>query len=263
MTHPSDELVRAYAAGLELADDRLWAVEGHLERCGHCRGRLAGAAPPLPLLDAVWAGVEPRLGAPVRRRRPVRRAVTAWLTPVMAPWLVVVALLVVGVVVADLLLGGPSALRTPWVQLLAPVLPVLGVAVSWSRGLDPAYEAVAATPRSGLNLVLRRTAAVLGVLAPLLGAGSWVTGASVVLWLLPCLALTTSALALGSVIGVLPAALALGGTWAALVVLPHAAEAAPLDVFTGALPVWGAVLLLASVVVVLRRGRFDQLGAHR
>ncbi|GAA2687448.1 MULTISPECIES: zf-HC2 domain-containing protein [Actinosynnema] len=263
MTHPSDELVRAYAAGLDLADDRLWAVEGHLERCGHCRGRLAGAAPPLPLLDAVWANVEPALGAQPRRRSPLRRVLAGWLTPVMVPWLVVVALLVVGVVVADLLLGGTSALRAPLVQLIAPVLPVLGVAASWTRGLDPAYEVVAATPRSGLNLVLRRTAAVLGVLVPLLGVASWATGASVALWLLPCLALTTSALALGSVIGVRPAALALGGTWAALVVVPSTADALPLDAVAGALPLWGAVLLLASVVVVLRRGRFDQLGSHR
>ena len=58
---------------------------------------------------------------------------------------------------------GPSLLL-----LLAPVAPLLGVAAAWARGTDPAYELVAATPRAGLYLVLRRTLAVLVVVIPAL-----------------------------------------------------------------------------------------------
>jgi hypothetical protein len=150
------------------------------------------------------------------------------------------------------------------VLLFAPVLPVLGVAASWSRGLDPAYELTASAPRAGLPLVLRRTASVLGVLVPALLVGGWVTGVMVAQWLLPCLAFTATTLALGGVIGVTRAAIALAAVWAAVVVAPTLATSrTPFALQTGGLPAWGLILALGIGVVIARRGAYSVLGAHR
>jgi hypothetical protein len=150
------------------------------------------------------------------------------------------------------------------VLLLAPVLPVLGVAASWSRGLDPAYELTASVPRSGLHLVLRRTVSVLGVVVPALLLGGWATGVMVVQWLLPCLAFTSTTLALGGVIGVTRAAFALAAVWAGVVVAPTLATSrTTFALQTGGLPVWGLILALGIGVVIARRGAYTLLGAHR
>jgi hypothetical protein len=150
------------------------------------------------------------------------------------------------------------------VLLLAPVLPVLGVAASWSRGLDPAYELTASVPRAGLYLVLRRTASVLVVVVPALLVGGWVTGVTAAQWLLPCLAFTSTTLALGGVVGVTRAAVALVAVWAAVVVAPTlAADSLTFALQPDGLPVWGLILALGVGVVFARRNAYSVLGAHR
>ncbi|WP_086748361.1 hypothetical protein, partial [Streptomyces scabiei] len=191
-----------------------------------------------------------------------------WLTPTMAPWLVMVmsvTLLALLLDLADTGTGyGSGPGQVSLVLLLAPVLPVLGVAASWSRGLDPAYELTASVPRAGLPLVLRRTASVLAVVVPALLAGGWVTGVTAAQWLLPCLAFTSTTLALGGVLGVTRAALALIAVWAAVVVAPALATSrTPLALQTDGLPVWGLILTLGIGVVIARRGAYAVLGTHR
>lgn len=88
----------------------------------------------------------------------------------MAPWLAMVLAVTLLALLLDLTELGSG--RVSLMLLLAPVLPVGGVAASWSRDLDPAYELTASTPRAGLQLVLRRTAAVLAVVIPTLLAGA-------------------------------------------------------------------------------------------
>jgi hypothetical protein len=183
------------------------------------------------------------------------------MTPVMVPWLA----MAVSVTLIALLLDvvGSVSGDVSLVLLLAPVLPVLGVAASWSRGLDPAYELTAAAPRAGLYLVLRRTASVLAVVVPALLVGGWVTGVTAAQWLLPCLAFTSAALALGGVVGVTRAAVALVAVWAAVIVAPTlAAGRTPFALQTGGLPVWGLVLTLGIGVLIARRGAYSVLGAH-
>ncbi|CAM5729862.1 hypothetical protein SHIRM173S_01344 [Streptomyces hirsutus] len=85
----------------------------------------------------------------------------------MVPWLAMVVSVTLLALLLDL--GDTGSGEVSLVLLFAPVLPVLGVAASWSRGLDPAYELTASVPRAGLPLVLRRTASVLGVVVP----GRW------------------------------------------------------------------------------------------
>ncbi|MDX3798847.1 zf-HC2 domain-containing protein [Streptomyces sp. AK04-3B] len=270
--HASTHLIDAYARGDgDIAADEVWALEAHLEACRVCRDRVSAAvtaAVPTvtALVRAVRSDLEPLLSAtatmPHRRRRPTW--LSRWATPTTAPWLAMVMSVTLLALLLDLAGYGTGAAPVPLVLLLAPVLPVLGVAASWSRGLDPAYELTASTPRAGLPLVLRRTASVLAAVVPVLLAGGWMTGVTVAQWLLPCLAFTSTTLALGGVIGVTRAAAALITVWAALVLAPALTTSrTPVALDRGGLPVWALILTLATGVVIARRGAFAVLGAHR
>ncbi len=263
-------IIEGYArGGTDLAADEVWALEAHLEGCRVCRDRLstavdAGAPAVAALVDTVWSGLEPQLAvtAPMPHGRRWSARLSRWMTPTMVPWLA----MVVGVTLLALLLdlADTSSGDVSVVLLLAPVLPVLGVAASWSRGLDPAYELTASVPRAGLYLVLRRTASVLGVVVPVLLVGGWVTGVMVAQWLLPCLAFTSTTLALGGVVGVTRAAVALAAVWAAVVAAPTLATSrTTFALQTVGLPVWGLILALGIGVVIARRGAYTVLGAHR
>ncbi|MEU8887902.1 zf-HC2 domain-containing protein [Streptomyces sp. NPDC048442] len=265
--HASARLIERYVRGdSAFVADEVWALEAHLEGCRGCRDLLSAAvavgAPAVTVLtDAVWSGLEHQLAAaapaPVRRRR---ARLSAWTTPVMVPWLAMVLVVTLLALLLDLV--GPG--RVSLMLLFAPVLPVCGVAASWSRGLDPAYELTASTPRAGLQLVLRRTASVLAVVIPALLAGGWATGVTAAQWLLPCLAFTSMTLALGGVIGVTRAAVGLVAAWAVAVVAPTLATSRTAFALQPyGLPVWGLILALGIGVVVARRGAYTVLGAHR
>ncbi|MFB7473544.1 zf-HC2 domain-containing protein [Kitasatospora sp. NPDC056184] len=270
--HASARLVDGYARGAaDLATDEVWALEAHLEACRSCRDRLAaavtaGAPAVAALTEAVWADLAPRLAgaapAPPRRRLIARLA--TWTTPAMTPWLAMVLAVTLLALLLDL--AGPGPERISLVLLLAPVLPVAGVALSWSRGLDPAYELTAATPRAGLPLVLRRTVAVLAVVIPALLAAGRATGLTAAQWLLPSLACTAATLALGGLVGITRAAVALLAVWAAAVAAPTlAAGRTPPVLRADGLPPWGWGLLLAlgAAVVLARRGAYAVQGENR
>jgi predicted anti-sigma-YlaC factor YlaD len=265
--HASAQLIGWYVGGdTAIPGDELWALEAHLENCPVCRGRLAEAvAEQTPdvtsMLGGIWSELEPlAVGTPAPVRR--RHWVATWASPTLVPWLAMTAL-VMGLALlvdwADSATGRPSL-----VQLLAPVAPLLGVAVSWARGLDPAYELTSATPRAGLYLVLRRTMAVLVVVIPLLLVVGWAAETSIALSLLPCLAFTSATLALGGVIGVSRAAISLALVWVVLVVGPILAGAMiPLVLDPAGLPLWGAAFVLGVVTVVARSEAYARLGSHR
>lgn len=299
--HASTRMIDGYARGdADLAADEVWALEAHLEACRGCRDRLSAAvatrAPAVAaLVGTVWSGLEPQLAATARmpRRRHRSARLSSWLTPTMVPWLAMVLSVTVLALLLDLAgTGTGTGTGTGFVSgfgsgsdsgsdsgsgsgsgdvslvlLLAPVLPVLGVAASWSRALDPAYELTASVPGAGLPLVLRRTAAVLAVVVPALLVAGWVTGVPGVTaaqWLLPCLAFTSTTLALGGVVGVTRAAASLVAVWAAVVVAPTVATSrATFALQAGGLPVWGLILALGIGVVIARRGAYSVLGAHR
>lgn len=266
--HASARLIDGYARGdTDLAADELWALEAHLEGCRVCRDRLSAAvtaeAPATAALtEAVRSALAPQLAAatPAPPRRRLARW-SAWTTPAMTPWLATILAVSLLALLLDAI--GPGSGRVSLVLLLAPVLPVGGVAASWSRGLDPAYELTASTPRAGLQLVLRRTASVLIVVIPTLLVGGWVTGVTAAQWLLPCLAFTALTLALGGVVGVTRAAVALVTVWAAVVAGPTLATSRTAFVLrTEGLPVWGLLLALGVAVVIARRRSYTVPGAR-
>ncbi|RDG38903.1 zf-HC2 domain-containing protein [Streptomyces corynorhini] len=254
---------------------------------------LTGTPSVAALVDRVWADLAPQLAAtaPPRHRllwpASLSRRLSRWLTPTMLPWLGTLVSVTLLALLLDLFgpgygyslgagtgtgaeagteigAGSGSGAQVSFLLLLAPILPVFGVAASWSRGLDPAYELTASAPRAGLHLVLRRTASVLAVVVPVLLVGGWATGVTAGLWLLPCLAFTSTALALGSVIGVSRAAVALVSVWAAVILAPAVATSrVPSALRLDGAPVWGLILALGIGVVWARRSAYSVLGTHR
>lgn len=274
--HASTRIIDGYARGdTDIAADEVWALEAHLENCRGCRDRLSAAVTTTSphvtaLVGTVWSDLAPRLAATATmpRRRRWTAQLSRWLTPTMMPWLAMAMSVTLLALLLDVADAGTSHAsgsgQVSLVLLLAPVLPVLGVAASWSRGLDPAYELTASVPRAGLPLVLRRTASVLAVVIPTLLAGGGVTGVSAAQWLLPSLAFTAATLALGGVVGVTRAAVALVAVWAAVVLAPALATSrTPYSLRTDGLPVWGLILTLGIGVVIARRGAYAVLGTHR
>lgn len=256
--HASTQLIGGYAEGADLPDDQVWALEAHLESCAVCRARLAEVVPePVPSLVAgVWATITPELAGQAPARRRLVSRLVPWATPVMLPWLAMVVLVTATAFLLDRMV---SLDEGSFLEIFAPLLPVLGVAAAWGPGLDPAYELSAASPRAGLHLVLRRTAAVLVVVLPLLAVAGWLTGATVALWLLPSLAFTTGTLALGGLIGVRRAAWALVLAWTAVLLLPVLADQPIWALRGGSIPIWSGLLVLTTAAVALRRNAFTTL----
>jgi hypothetical protein len=113
-------------------------------------------------------------------------------------------------------------------------------------------------------MVLRRTLAVLVVVIPALTLAGWLAGASPALWLLPCLAFTAGALALGEVIGLRRAAGVLALAWAAGVITPSMLTArTPLLLEPASLPYWAGLIAVTAVALVLRRDAYTGLRSDR
>jgi hypothetical protein len=202
----------------------------------------------------------PAAAGPVRRpsrRRGRRWPLTRGAAPAATPWIIATVLLLGLATLFDALGESTAPGRPSLVLLLAPVVPLLGVAASWGRRMDPAYELVAASPRAGLQLVLRRTLGVLAVVLPVLVLAGLVSSASPARWMLPCLAFTACTLALGDVVGMTRAALGLFGLWLAGVLVPALAnERMPAALQPSSLPGWVALAVLALLVLAARRNSF-------
>ncbi|WNV88773.1 zf-HC2 domain-containing protein [Umezawaea sp. Da 62-37] len=266
--HVDRGLLTAYLASAPaLPAETEWAVEAHLENCRDCRLLLADVVrvrePALDLvLSRVWIGVEAAEPARPAPTRPAwARWARTWAPPTMGPWVLTGVLVALVALAVDL--AAPPDRLPPLVLLLAPIVPLFGVAAAWSRRFDPLHELTAATPGAGLRMVLRRTAVVLVVVIPVLAVAGAFTDLSPALWLLPCLAFTVGTLALGTVVGVGRAALVLGLMWTVFVIAPALPDdASPPLLRQAALPWWVLVVVGAVVVVVARAKSFTAPGSR-
>jgi len=258
-THPSPAALARYAdPQADLDEVTMWSVETHLEDCADCRARLSVGD---DLLDRVAAAVEREIAAsppPVRRRR-WSAARNRWLVWQLMPWLV----MTLAVLACAVLLQAVRPQLPSLVALLAPVAPLPGVAIAWSRRHDPAWELIAGTPAAGLALLLRRTAAVLAVVVPALGLAGSRTGVSLALALLPCLAFTAATIALGAVTGVRRAAAGLGVAWVLGVVLPAVLTMRqPVVLQPGTSGLWALLTLALAGLAATRAADFRRLSSH-
>ena len=105
---------------------------------------------------------------------------------------------------------------------LAPIVPVIGVAMAYGPQSDRAHEVAVAAPLSGLRLLLLRTATVLGAagtLALLTALVAPTRGWLRLAWLLPGLATTMVTLAAATRVGVRRAAYFVAGGWMLIVIV--------------------------------------------
>jgi hypothetical protein len=258
--HVSDEDLRVYADGAAVPP-WLWSTEAHLYACPFCRERLAAATDPATL-SAGWLRLDAAVDVP--RPGPVERSLV-WLgtpvhtarllaaTPVLRlSWLLAVAF-VLAVTAAAARIA--ESMAVPIVLLgVAPLLPLIGVAISFGPAVDPSYELAVVAPMHTFRLLLLRCVAVLStttlptiaVSFALPGYGPVVLG-----WLLPSLAMTLAMLALAPRFGPATAALLVGFGWGALllstlrfatgesiVFTPPGQAALAVAAIAGALAVW-------------------------
>ncbi|MFE4373243.1 zf-HC2 domain-containing protein [Streptomyces sp. NPDC056835] len=287
--HVSETLAGRYADGSAPEPDA-WSLERHIEACGACAGRVSAAvqgsaAGPVlaEVRGAVLAAVAPGPSAePGSSRRVGFASRVLWAAgpALRGSWLV--ALVLVAAAAVGLAYGAGFAGARPVLLALAPVVPLAGVAVSYGRYADPMYEIGASTPGGGLRLLLTRTAAVLAASLPvltlagaLLPVSAGAPGAAA--WLLPGLALTLAALALGSYVGCRTAAGAVAAVWAVALAVPvlgmprpdtagypplSAAElSAHLTRFlsgAAAQSSWATAAAVCAGLLILRRRAFDR-----
>jgi hypothetical protein len=263
-THPSPAVIARYAdREVDLDEVMVWSVEVHLEDCADCRALVAGGATDdtQALLARIAAGVQQGIAAgpaPARRRR-WSAARHRWLVWQLVPWLTMTVAVLGCAVLLQALTPGLPAL----VALLAPVAPLPGVAIAWSRRHDPAWELIAGTPAAGLAMLLRRTAGVLAVVVPALALASTRTGVSLALTLLPCLAFTAATIALGAFIGVRLAAIGLGSAWALAVVVPGVVTAdLPVVLQPGSSGGWALLTLALAGFAATRADNFRRLSSR-
>jgi len=261
--HVPDDDLRSYAEGAARPPWR-WSTEAHLAACARCRTRLADRLD-RGAVDAGWARLDARLDAPkpgvveamlVRLGMPGHTArLLACTTGVRRSWLIAVAFTLAVTAVA----GDLARSMTVPIPLLAvaPLLPLIGVAISFGPQVDPGYELALVAPMHTFRLLLLRCAAVLSATTVLTAAASLALhqyGAVVLGWLLPSLVLTLLCLALTPRYGTVPAALVVGLGWAALLLstLRFATGESVLFTAPGQGALAGAAVLAAAAVWIAR-----------
>lgn len=272
--HAEPVVLEAYARGT-VADSMAYSVESHLLSCETCRDGIAGFAD-RPMLDRVWVEVDDVVALPMPgpiERLLLRLGVSDHVARLLAAtpslrvsWLSAVALALVFAVAAAHFNEQGFLLFV----VVAPMLPLAGVAVAYGPGVDPTYEIGVASPVRGFHLLSIRAIAVLvsttllaGVAALMLPQVNWAAAA----WLLPSLALTTASLALSTTFRPIGTAAGVAVAWVGASVLGMlfaAQTSADLqEVFGQSMQLVVLVVTLASTTLLVRRREALERGASR
>jgi hypothetical protein len=258
--HADETLLARYARG-EAGPLPGASVEQHLLHCADCRARIAAYVDTFPL-EAVWARIRDRVeaGRPPAVERLLLRLgasetdalLVASAPSLRASWLFGLAA-TLAFAALGAFWGGPEGVAV--FLLVAPLVPMTGVAFAYGPDVDPSFETALAAPYPAARLLLLRTAAVLVTSLPLtLLAGlaapdlSW----SGVSWLLPALAFTAVVLAGSTWARPGAVAVVLGIGWMAAVGSASLARE-PVAVLAPVLLLTYAVLGVAAVVVLFLR----------
>lgn len=197
------------------------SVEAHLLGCATCRAGVAAHAD-AGLLGTSWAAVADRIDqsrpAVIERllqRLGVQAATARLLTA--TPGLRASGVLGLAVLSGLAVLASRQADAEGPFLLLAPLVPLLGVALSFAGASDPSGEAGLAAPVFGVGLALRRGIAVLALAFVLLGVSALTVpglGAAPMAWVLPAAALASLSLAASTWVRPELAVGALAAAWA-------------------------------------------------
>lgn len=268
--HADAELLTAYVDG-SLDAIAGASVEQHLAQCGDCRIAIRPHTD-LPTLDLAWQEVrrqieQPPLPAPIRlaQRLGVPGSTSVLLAATASlrtAWLISALVALTFATLATLLTGvaGLAAFL-----LVAPLIPVLGVAAAYGPHEDPLEDLIVTAPYGRTRLILVRTLAVLittlpvALLLGLLVPGPlWVAGA----WLGPALALIPMLLALSSFIGPNTGAAVVAIGWSGVVAFSvrHFGPTWPVEA-TQQLT-WLSLALVSCLVLGVRSRFVDRIGVN-
>ena len=267
--HADPALLSSYLAG-DLDAITGASVEQHVSRCETCRTAVSHMLEP-QLVERTWAGIRdaverPPLPVPIRLARrlglPEPTAVLlAAAASLRGAWLVGAFLSLSFATLAAYVSGGTAL--APFL-LVAPLAPVLGVAVAYGPRQDPLEALVATAPFGRTRLILLRTIAVLVSVLPvtaLLGLAlpgpRWLAAA----WLGPALALVPVLLALAGFVGPRVAAAVVLLVWSSVVVASTRGGLDPAwPVEAAQQGVYLALAVAAGAVIAVRLGIDRQRG---
>ena len=267
--HVDRDLLAAYAAG---ALDPVGgaSVEQHMDRCAECRADVSALAD-VPMLDHAWASTLERVESqdlPLPARLARRLGVTE---------------------PTSILLGATASLRTAWISsafvalgfavlavywsgggalapflLVAPLVPVLGVAAAYGPHEDPLESLIVTAPYGRTRLILLRTLGVLVSVLPFaIVAGFFVPGPVwiAVAWLGPALALVPVMMALSSFVGPRVGAAAVTIGWSAVVLPSVRVVPATWPVELNQQLVYAGLAAISMAVLFVRSRQDRQIGA--
>lgn len=202
--HLEPGVVDLYRAG-RLGFEQEASVEAHLLGCATCRDMLRPAVAS-KRLEAIWDQVVERSMTPPPT--PVERFLTrcglsettARVVTTTPSLRVAWTLALIVVLVFAVLAAGSGEAGVRWFLVMAPLLPVAGVACAYGPAADPAHELTVAAPYHTVRLILIRSCTVIGACVLLTGLASLFlpAGAPATGWLLPSLALSAGTLALST-----------------------------------------------------------------
>lgn len=245
----ADDLAE-YAAG-HAGPARLASVEAHLTTCAACRAAL-GAHAPAP--DALWEAIADRVDTgPRALRRHPRLAMVSLSSPPLALATVLLAGMLVALV--GVARAGSAPFATATLVGVGPLIPLAGARLAFGRRVDPAGAMAAAAPMAVGRVAATRAfvasalACVAGVVVTPLTTISW-TGAAV--WLLPALAISAVAVAIGTFVdATVPTTVLALGWCAAVAAWLRGAPRALRDLTTDGLVTARPAVQLALVAVTV------------
>lgn len=266
--HVGPEVLAAYVAG-DLDAVNGASVEQHLIRCEECREAIR------PLVDAhalerAWTGIRDTIESPTQPLavRAARRlglpepasVLLAATASLRTAWLAG-AIVAVGFATLAVGLAGEN-LIAPFL-LVAPMVPVLGVAAAYGPLQDPLETLVVTAPYGRSRLIMVRTLAVLVSVLPvtaalglLLPGPTWLAAA----WLGPALTLVPVLLALSSFVGPRTGGAIVAIAWSGVVLLSVRELPATWPVEASQQVAYLALAAVSGLVLLLRSRR-DQIGA--
>jgi len=147
---------------------------------------------------------------------------------------------------------------------IAPLVPILGVAMAFGPAVDPTHEVAIAAPMDGFRLFLVRAITVFTASTVMLLIGSLLVpagGITRIGWLLPAFATTGVTMAISTRVDPRMAAGGVGSLWIIMVVIVSQA-AAPSAMFGPVTQVLsGCVALAAAAAFARQRRHLDELSA--
>jgi hypothetical protein len=266
--HADDTSLAAYANG-QIDDASAYSIEAHLVRCTVCQLRATHAANPVRL-SLAWDAIADRIDAPkpgIVERGLLRLGVRDHLarllsaTPALRlPWIAAVAITLAFTVLTTIANRGQGGSVLLFL-IIAPLVPLAGVATSFGPSSDPTYEVGIAAPMRASYLLLVRASATVGA-SILITAIAAVTvpgmGWRAVAWLLPAFALSTGSLALATAMSPITASASLAGAWVVTVGTVERWSATPLESFGAVGQVVCLIITVVSVAAIAaRRTNFD------